>query len=93
MYRRGSENSVEPNLCDAGVGTLESGLDALRWFVGELDGRLQQRDRELRVHLGRDPQPELLVHRLGRQNLQQQTQHDQLRGDYTSGIVLVYVAR
>ena len=47
-----------------GEGALEAGAHALRRFVGELDGRLQQVDGKVDVALGGDPQPETRVDHL-----------------------------
>eukprot|EP01136_Pigoraptor_vietnamica_P000134 Opistho-1_new@25059 len=52
---------VEHVLRDPVVRALEARLDALRRLVRELDARLQQADRELRVLLRRDPKAEVLV--------------------------------
>ena len=52
---------VQSVLSDIGVCPLQACPDPLWRFVGELNGHLQQPDRELLVYLGRHPQPEVLV--------------------------------
>ena len=44
---------------------FQAGLYALRGLCRELDGDLEQTDRELGVRLGRDPDAEVLVGSLG----------------------------
>ena len=55
---------IEQILRDVGEGALETGADALRRLVGELNGRLQQAAGEAGVHFGGDPQPEGRVDQL-----------------------------
>ena len=47
--------NIEVVLVVLGKRPFESGSDALRGFVGEFDGALQQRDGEERVRLHRNP--------------------------------------
>ena len=65
-------------LADVGVGPPQSRLDALRGLAGVLDAGLQQVDGELPVHLGGDPQTEVVVDILrlqhGGQNLVQEVE-------------------
>jgi hypothetical protein len=38
-------------LCNKSIGSLETGFDSHRRFIGELDGSLEQIDRELWMFL------------------------------------------
>ena len=52
---------VDHVLADPVVGVPETGAHADGRLVGELDGHLEEADGELRVGLGGDPQPEVVV--------------------------------
>lgn len=49
------------NLCDSSVCSLQTSLDALRWFISKLDRGLEKSDREFRMNFCRDPETELFV--------------------------------
>ena len=57
---------VENVLRERGVRALETGLDALRRLVGELDGGLEEIDGELGMRFGSDSAAEGLVDLIGR---------------------------
>ena len=48
-------------LCEPRVGAFQAGAHARRRLVRNLDGHLQQPDREADVRLGGDPQLEVLM--------------------------------
>lgn len=58
-------DGIQLLLRDGRVGPFETGPHPLRRIVGELDGGLEQGDRELGVDLGGDPTPESAVNLFG----------------------------